>query len=694
VTFPRPTRRALVVGIGLATVAAMVGIGTNALAGTSDPVSPSGASPAIKHPAKTKALQSKKSKGATVKNSYIVVLKDKKATKSAVHSQSASLSAAFGGKVDHEYSHALRGYAATMTPAQAKRLAADSRVALVEPNRVIKAADTQTNPPSWGLDRIDQTFFPLSKTYSPPTSGAGVTAYVIDTGIRITHNEFATNGVSRASYGFDFIDNDAVADDCEGHGTHVAGTIGGNTYGVAKSVNLVAVRVLDCAGSGTTDGVIAGIEWVTANAVKPAVANMSIEGGIDAALDAAVEASVASGVTYAVAAGNDADDACNYSPAATPGAITVGATNIADFRADFSNFGSCVDIFAPGMSITSAFNTSNSATATEGGTSMASPHVAGAAALLLAANPALTPAEVAADITGSAVPMAVHFPAGSPNRLLNVNGTGTSTTFGLHSHANNLFVTADPAGTSPLIANRYLIGGWELFDVVPADSGYVALKARSNGKFVTADLAGAKPLVAKATSVGAWEQFKIITDANGSIALQARINGKYVTADNGGKSGLIANRTSIGGWETFDRSGPAAVVSFKAGANGRFVTADNAGAKPLIANRTSAGGWEVFDVIDMLDGYVALRSHANGKWVTADPAGTKPLIANRTAVGGWEQFYWFAWTGTQSTFIALSNFDWVTAENGGKNPLINNRLVFDSNGNFLPPGGWQIFYVA
>jgi hypothetical protein len=698
-TLRRPGRRALVAGIVLATVAATVGIGTHALAGTTDPGAATVASPSIKHPAKGFAdLPTSSQLGAVVKDSYIVTLKDKKASKATVHTQSASLTSTFGGRVRYEYSHVMRGYSATMTAAQAARLAADSRVASVQPNRVVKAADTQANPPSWGLDRIDQTFLPLNKSYTAPAgeTGAGVTVYVIDSGIRITHAEFE----GRASYGVNVLDPSAEPDDCYGHGTHVAGTIGGKTYGVAKKVNLVAVRVLDCNGSSIGDSIIAGIDWVTGDAVgKHAIANVSLEAGWVPSLDDAVEASIASGVTYVVAAGNDDGEACGYSPARAPNAITVGATNMADFRASYSNSGACVDIFAPGENITSASNTSDTASAADGGTSMASPHVAGAAALLLSANPTWNTAQITAELKRTAVPMAVHAPDGgdetkSPNLLLNVDNTGTSTTFGLRAHANNWYVTADPAGTSPLIANRYLIGGWEQFDVVNADPGYIALKAHANGKYVTAESAGAKPLVARAATVGTWEQFQLITNADGSIALKARINGKFVTAENAGKSGLIANRSSAGSWETFDRAGPAAVISIMAAANSRFVTAESAGTKPLIANRTAVGGWELFDVVDTLDGYVALRAHANGKFVTAENAGKSALIANRTTIGGWEQFYWWAWTfTTQSTLIALANLNWVTAESAGANPLIANRPSTDGK-YLIYPGSWQIFYVS
>ena len=252
-------------------------------------------------------------------------------------------------------------------------------------------------------------------------------AYIIDTGIRSTHSDFG----GRATSGYDAIDGGS-ADDCNGHGTHVAGTVGGTTYGVAKGVSLVAVRVLDCGGSGTTSGVIAGVNWVTSNhgAGQPAVANMSLGGGASSALDTAVSNSIADGVTYALAAGNSNANACNSSPARTPNAITVGATTSSDARASFSNYGTCVDIFAPGSSITSAWYTSNTATNTISGTSMASPHVAGAAAVYLEANPSATPAQVASALIAAATTGKVTSPGtGSPNRLLYIappGGGGTN----------------------------------------------------------------------------------------------------------------------------------------------------------------------------------------------------------------------------------------------------------------------------
>ncbi|ANZ37940.1 hypothetical protein BBK82_19650 [Lentzea guizhouensis] len=324
-----------------------------------------------------------------VEGSYIVVLKD------GVRTPASALASRYHGSVRHTFSTALNGFSVNgMSEQQARRLAADPAVDFVERNTFATIQGTQTNP-TWGLDRIDQASLPLNRSYTYPNTASNVTAYILDTGIRKTHVDFE----NRAADGYDFISNDSVAQDCNGHGTHVAGTVGGKSYGVAKQVKLVGVRVLDCAGSGPWDGIIRAIDWVTQNAKKPAVVNMSLGGsGTNSSLENAVRRSIGSGVTYVLAGGNSGQDACTFTPARTPEAITVGASDRSDRRsiwsAGSSNHGRCLDIWAPGSEIVSASHSSDTGTRSMGGTSMASPHVAGAAALYLSANPSATPAQV------------------------------------------------------------------------------------------------------------------------------------------------------------------------------------------------------------------------------------------------------------------------------------------------------------
>ena len=325
------------------------------------------------------ALPPLASAAAPVNDRYIVVLKDSVRHPGAV-------ARAHGGRDRVVYRTALNGYAATIPPGRVDAVRRDPRVKYVEQDRVMHAFATQSSPP-WGLDRIDQHFRPLNGSYNYAPTGLGVTAYILDTGIRASHTQFG----GRVGAGFNTIDDGNGTNDCEGHGTHVAGTVGGSTYGVAKRVRLIPVRVLNCSGSGSTSGIIEGVDWVTRNARHPAVANMSLGGGISSALDQAVARSIASGVPYTIAAGNGnpggkAQDACGTSPARVSSAITVSATDSSDQKASFANYGNCVDFFAPGVGITSAVNTSNTATDTFSGTSMAAPHVAGAAALYLEAN--------------------------------------------------------------------------------------------------------------------------------------------------------------------------------------------------------------------------------------------------------------------------------------------------------------------
>jgi len=361
-----------------------------------------------------------------VPDEYIVVLQP---GRGANERRSASAEArASGGQVRHEYDAALNGFAARLPQQAVERLQRNPNVAYIEADQIVTSTDNQANPP-WGLDRIDQRALPLNGNYQYLQTGAGVKAYIIDTGIRVSHTQFG----GRAVHGFDAIDGSLPADDCNGHGTHVAGTVGASVYGVAKAVTLVAVRVLNCAGSGTNSQVIAGINWVTSDhpAGAPAVANMSLGGGVSTALDTAVTNSINDGVTYAVSAGNGnvlglPVSACTQSPARLPAAITVSATGTNDAKASYANYGTCLDLFAPGNGILSSWSSSDTATNTISGTSMATPHVAGAAALYLQTSPTATPQQVRDQLVNTATPGVVTNPgAGSPNRLLYALGGST-----------------------------------------------------------------------------------------------------------------------------------------------------------------------------------------------------------------------------------------------------------------------------
>lgn len=353
------------------------------------------ASSTFANPANTDATRVAPIVGASATNAirdrYIVVLNTPKGSAQAASVRANVVAAAkgMGANVHYEYSNALNGFAATLNANALAALQKNPNVAYIEADQIV-TIDAAQSPATWGLDRIDQRALPLNNTYNYNTTASNVNAYIIDTGIKTGHTEFG----GRAVKGYDAVTSGGSAEDCNGHGTHVAGTVGGSTYGVAKGVKLYAVRVLDCAGSGTNAGVIAGVDWVTNNHVKPAVANMSLGGGASSALDTAVSNSINAGVVYAIAAGNSNQDACRFSPARVANGITVGATTSTDARASYSNYGACLDIFAPGSSITSAWYTSNSALNTISGTSMAAPHVAGVAALYLAANPGATPTTV------------------------------------------------------------------------------------------------------------------------------------------------------------------------------------------------------------------------------------------------------------------------------------------------------------
>jgi subtilisin family serine protease len=378
---------------------------------------------------------------ARIPNQYIVVLDAQRLGSASVPAAANGLVARVGGaEILQVYEHAVQGFAVRMSPVAATAMARNPLVKYIEPDSTMHLLDTEPNPPSYGLDRIDQRALPLDHAYNYPTNpGAGAHVYDIDTGLRSTHVDFAGrvgNGRNFASHGTGFLCVQfgvncpaAVAtdtSDCNGHGTHTAGTATGTTYGVAKKATIHSVRVFGCGGSTATSTIIAGVDWVTANRILPAAANMSLGGSASQTLDDSVRNMITHGVTVAIAAGNDsAADACGVSPARVAEAITVGASENNDAAATYSNIGTCLDIWAPGTNITSTWNTSDTATNVISGTSMATPHVAGAAARYLAANPTATPAQVQAALIAASTPNVITNPgAGSPNRLLYVNPTG------------------------------------------------------------------------------------------------------------------------------------------------------------------------------------------------------------------------------------------------------------------------------
>jgi subtilisin family serine protease len=375
---------------------------------STDPDFPSAVTPFVPE---IRAQLSTAGPGDSIPDQYIVVLKDDVRD---VAGEAKRQLARHGGRLHFTYDRSLKGYAATLSRAEVARLRKNARVKYIEADRMAQGSYVQSSA-VWGLDRIDQRYLPLNSSFTYARTGLGVRIYILDSGIRRTHQQFG----GRALAGADFVKDGRGTSDCNGHGTHVAGTAAGTTYGVAKQATLVPVRVLGCDNRGSWSRIIAGIDWVTANARKPAVANMSLGGSGSRAVDDAVARSINAGVVYTIAAMNDAGDACNYSPARLPAALTVAASDQSDRRASFTNYGRCVDLYAPGASVLSSFNTSDVATALYWGTSMASPHVAGAAAQYLQAYPWATPPQVSSALLGATTRDRISNPgANTANRLL------------------------------------------------------------------------------------------------------------------------------------------------------------------------------------------------------------------------------------------------------------------------------------
>jgi subtilisin family serine protease len=450
----------------------------------------------------------------------------------------AAAAARAGGDVAYVYRNVFPGFAAELPLRAVDALGRNPRVQFVEPDGVVTATSTTTQSnATWGLDRTDQRALPLDGTYRYSSTAQGIRSYIVDTGVRRTHDDFG----GRVLPGATAISDGLGSDDCTGHGTHVAGTVAGSTWGVAKAAVIVPVRVLDCNGSGTTSGVIAGLDWIAREhpAGTPGVVNMSLGGGASTSLDDAVDRVSAAGLTVVVAAGNSDANACNYSPARAATAVTVGSTTSTDARSSFSNFGTCVDLFAPGSSIRSAWYTSNTATATLSGTSMAAPHVAGAALLLLAADPTLSPAQVRRALTDAATTGVVTGRGtGSPDRLLFVDATASDS-------GQELAAALTPSFAAPVAT----ADGFTL-QVTNHDAAYTWAVSTSSG---TAAISGAGLVTVAGLAAGASATVTVTTTRTGYASGSATATGRASSDTVSGPidpavADLVLTQTFSGPW--------------------------------------------------------------------------------------------------------------------------------------------------
>lgn len=563
------TATAVVVAVRVAVTVAMVG--GCSLGGDASELAGAAASPHAESASGSGAPATRAAGGAAspagiqrsdrpVSGQYIVVLRRDELVGRGerVAEVAPQLAARVGGEVLASYEAALLGFAVRVSEAGAKKLAADPRVEFVEEDSHVQPFGVQA-PAPWGLDRIDQRQRPLDGRASYHTTGAGVHAYVIDTGIRLTHQEFA----GRMGAGFDAVTVGGNGNDCNGHGTAVAGALGGTTYGVAKGAILHPVRVLDCGGSGTTANVIAGVDWVTSNHLKPALANLSIGGSVSAALDAAVAGAIKAGVVHVASIG--AAGSCATSPISVPAVVAVAGSNQSD---QVSTVASCLDLYAPGTAIPSAWHSSDAATATLSGNSMAAAAVSGAAALYLQRAPTATPAQVAARLTSAATEGALTTSSGgapAPDRLLH-NGLHNLSLQAATAH----FVVAEGGGGSFLAADRLSVPlsqrTWDRFDVedlngAPFVSGDLIHLRVASGAYVTALGGGGGAVRGDQAAAGSFETFQVLKTAGvpqivsgDQIALRA-VAGPFVSAINGGgvsgPGSLLATGATFGPWETF-----------------------------------------------------------------------------------------------------------------------------------------------
>ncbi len=476
-----------------------------------------------------------------IKGQYIVVLKDnaaslanERSSLSRVSSVARTMASQHRAKLVRSYNSVLRGFVVRADDKSLARLLADPRVAYVEEDGLVSIRATQTNA-TWGIDRVDQRDLPLNQTYTYDTTASGVHAYVIDTGLLGTHSQFS----NRVGNGYNAINDGRGTTDCNGHGTHVAGTLGGSTYGVAKGVTIHPVRVLGCDGTGSFSGIVAGMDWVAQNHVKPAVANMSLGGGANQSTDDAVNRLHNAGVTVVVAAGNNNASACNYSPARAANAITVGSTTNTDARSSFSNYGSCLDIYGPGSNILSAWYTSTTATNTISGTSMASPHVAGVAALYLASNPNATPTQVRNAIVNNATSNKVtDAGSGSPNKLL-----------------YSLFGDTPPPGSysiSGTITNSSGAG----ISGVTISNGSTTATTNSSGTYTLTGLANATYTLTPSLSGYTFSPASRSVTVNGNNVSGVDFTG---TADNNGGSQTYTNANNVTIYDNWTVTSPITV---------------------------------------------------------------------------------------------------------------------------------------